>query len=268
MGEIEAYYNKKSEGIDAVFDSLYFRVYDAVTWKYLEPYVPKEPDSVVLDAGGGTARWAIRMAEKGCNVVLMDSSEKILAAAAEKLKAKGFQHKVTLKKGDFLETGYPDETFDMALLEQALFPFKEPAVAIRELTRVLKKNVALIISVQNRYVQSLSSLAGKPRVDNVERAFKILVNQEHECMTKEGRIKIHTWTPQEFREMLIRSGLRVEKIIGKTVTMPLRVRQEFFMEKTHTEELFNKILQFELALCEKSDALALAGHLQAIAFKP
>jgi hypothetical protein len=61
--------------------------------------------------------------------------------------------------------------------------------------------------------------------------------------------------------------LRVEKMVGKVATMPLRVRQEFFMEKKHPGELFNKILQFELALCEKPDALALAGHLQATVFK-
>jgi ubiquinone/menaquinone biosynthesis C-methylase UbiE len=267
MEEIESYDDKKSESYDEVFGALYFRVYDAVTWRYLEPHVPAEPDAVVLDAGGGTARWAIRMAEKGCKVVLLDSSEKMLRAAAEKVEAKGLQHRITLKKGDIADTGYADETFDMVLCEHALFLFKEPDVAIRELKRVLKKNAALIVSAQNRYVQALSSLAGKPRVDNVERAFKVLVNQEHECMTQDGKVKIYTWTPQEFREMLERNGLRVEKIVGKVATMPLRVRQEFFMEKKHPEELFSKLLQFELALCEKPDALALAGHLQATAFK-
>jgi ubiquinone/menaquinone biosynthesis C-methylase UbiE len=267
MEEIESYYDKKSEGYDEIFGALYFRVYDAVTWRYLEPYVPLDPNALVLDAGGGTARWAIRMAEKGCKVVLMDSSEKMLDAAAKKVKEKGLQHRITLMKGDIVETGYADETFDMVLFEHALFLFKEPDVVIRELKRVLKKNAPLVVSAQNRYVQSLSSVAGKPRVDNVERAFKVLVSQEHECMTKDGKVKIYTWTPQEFREMLKRNGLRVEKIVGKVVTMPLRIRQEFFMEKKHPEELVNKILQFELALCEKPDALALAGHLQATAFK-
>jgi len=267
MEEIEVYYDEKSESYDEIFGALYFRVYDAVTWKYLEPHVPAEPNALVLDAGGGTGRWATRMAEKGCKVVLMDSSEKMLNAAAEKVKAKGLQHRITLQKGDIADTGYGDETFDMVLCEHALFVFKEPDVVIKELKRVLKKKAPLIISAQNRYVQALSSLAGKPRVDNVERAFKVLVSQEHECMTKDGKVKIYTWTPQEFREMLERNGLRVEKIVGKVATMPLRVRQEFFMEKKHPEELFNKLLQFELALCEKTDALALAGHLQATAFK-
>jgi ubiquinone/menaquinone biosynthesis C-methylase UbiE len=267
MEEIEEYYDKKSESYDEVFAALYFRVYDAVTWRYVEPYVPVESDAVVLDAGGGTARWAIRMAEKGCKVVLMDSSEKMLRAAAKKVEAKGLQDRITLQKRNITNTGYADETFDMVLCEHALFLFKEPDVAIRELKRVLKKNAALVVSAQNRYVQALSSLAGKPRVDNVERAFKVLVNQEHECMTKDGKVKIYTWTPQEFCEMLERNGLRVEKIVGKVATMPLRVRQEFFMEKKHPQELFDKLLQFELALCEKPDALALAGHLQAAAFK-
>jgi ubiquinone/menaquinone biosynthesis C-methylase UbiE len=267
MEEIEDYFDEISESYDEVFAALYFRVYDAVTWRYLEPYVPAESDAVVLDAGGGTARWAIRMAEKGCKVVLMDSSEKMLRAAAEKVEAKGLQARITLQKGDITNTGYADETFDMVLCEHALFLFKEPDVAIRELKRVLKKNAALVVSAQNRYVQALSSIAGKPRVDNVERAFKVLVNQEHECMTKDGKVKIYTWTPQEFREMLERNGLRVEKIVGKVATMPLRVRQKFFMEKKHPKELFNQLLQFELALWEKPDALALAGHLQATPFK-
>jgi ubiquinone/menaquinone biosynthesis C-methylase UbiE len=267
MDEIKNYFDKISKRYDEVFDALYFRVYDAITWRYLEPHVPAEPDAVVLDAGGGTARWAIRMAEKGCKVVLLDSSQEMLNAAAKKVQEKGLQNRITLKKADIADTGYGDETFDLVLCEHALFLFKEPDVALRELRRVLKKNGALVVSAQNRYVQALSSLAGKPRVDNVERAFKVLVNQEHECMTKDGKIKIYTWTPQEFREMLERNGLRVEKLVGKVATMPLRIRQEFFMEKKHPDELFNQLLKFELELCEKPDALALAGHLQATAFK-
>jgi hypothetical protein len=47
--------------------------------------------------------------------------------------------------------------------------------------------------------------------------------------------------------------------------MPLRISTEVFMKRDYDQDLFQKILQFELAVCEKPDALALAGHLQAIA---
>jgi ubiquinone/menaquinone biosynthesis C-methylase UbiE len=68
MKAVESYYGKKSGNYE-VFCTLYFRVYDAVTWKYLEPYVPTSPNAVVLDAVGGTGRWATRMARErlqGC----------------------------------------------------------------------------------------------------------------------------------------------------------------------------------------------------------
>jgi len=82
MKDVKSYYNEQSEGYDQIFDTLYFKVYDAVTWRYLEPYVPTDPKALVLDAGGGTGRWAIRMARKGCKVVLMDASEGMLKIAA------------------------------------------------------------------------------------------------------------------------------------------------------------------------------------------
>jgi hypothetical protein len=68
--------------------------------------------------------------------------------------------------------------------------------------------------------------------------------------------------------MLKRNKVQVEKVLGKGITMPLRISKELSMKRVYPEDLFNKILQFDLALCEESDALALAGHLQAIAYKP
>jgi len=144
MEKIESYYDKKSESYDEIFNTLYFKVYDAITWKYVEPYVPADPNAVVLDAGGGTGRWAIRIATKGCKVVLIDSSERMLKDADKKVKERGLQQKITLKKGDIAKTGYADETFDMILCEHTLFLFKEPDILIKELKRVLKKKAPLI----------------------------------------------------------------------------------------------------------------------------
>jgi len=265
---IEEYYDKRSSSYDSTFDMLYFKVFDAITWKYIEPYVPVDPDALVLDAGGGTGRWAIRMARKGCKVILMDVSEKMLKIAAEKVKEEGLQHKITIKKGDITKTGYADEAFDMILCEHTLFLFKQPDSLIRELKRVLKRKARLIISAQNRYVQSLACLPEKPSPDKANHALNILLRKKYNAMTKRGKVNIYTWTPNEFRTLLERNGFQVEKIIGKGVTMPLRISKELFVKKEYSEDLFNKILQFELALCEKPDALALAGHMQAIAYKP
>jgi ubiquinone/menaquinone biosynthesis C-methylase UbiE len=246
---------------------LYYKIYDAITWKYIEPYVPIDPNALVLDAGGGTGRWAIQMARKGCKVVLVDISERMLKIAAEKVTKEELQNIIMIKEGDITRTGYADETFDMILCEHALFLFKEPDIVIKELKRILKRKARLIISVHNRYVQSLVSLPEKPSLDKVDDALRILLRKRYGSMTENGKVKIYTWTPDEFRTMLERNGLRVEKIVGKGITMPLRISKELFMKKDYPDDLFNKLLQFEFTLCEKPDALALAGHLQAITYK-
>lgn len=161
MGEVKevlAYYNSKSESYDDAFDALYFKVYDAITWKYIEPYIPIEPDALVLDAGGGTGRWAIKIARKGCKVVLMDISKGMLKVATDKVKKEQLQKQVLIKTGNIAKTGFENETFDMILCEHALFLFRNPDDVIKEFYRILKRKARLIISVQNRYVQSLELL--------------------------------------------------------------------------------------------------------------
>lgn len=268
MEEVESYYDEASGRYDEVFDTLYYKIYDVITWKYLEPYVPADPHALILDAGGGTGRWTVRMAKKGCNAVLMDISEEMLKAAAKRVEKEGLQHKITIKKGDIARTGYPDEAFDMILCEHALFLSKEPSMLVKEFNRILKKKARLIISLHNRYVQALASLPDKPAPENLDNALKILFREKYRFLTKDGKVRIYTWTLEEFRTMLERNGFCIEKMIGKGITMPLRISVELLARKEYPEELFSKILQFELALCEKADALALAGHLQAVVCKP
>lgn len=268
MEEVQAYYNEKARNYDASFDSLGFRLLDTITWKHLKPYVPTSPDTFVLDAGGGTGRWATLLAKKGCHVVLIDASEEMLKVAAEKIRRENLQQKITIEKGDMTRTGHIDKSFDMIFCEQTLFLFRQPDVLMKEMKRVLKDGGRLIVSAQNRYAQCLASLSENPAAHDVDRISKLLLRKEYSTMTKDGRIKIYTWTPDEFRGILERNGFQIEKIIGKGTTIPLRIPKDVFMKKDYSEDLFQRILEFELAVCEEQDALALAGHLQAIARKP
>lgn len=265
----EEFYDERSSTYDSTFDFLYYRVYDVITWKYLEPYVPSDSEALVLDAGGGTGRWSVRMAKKGCRVVLLDASAGMLKIAQERIEKEGLQHQIRIEKGDIRKLKHPNETFDMILCEHALFLLDNPDVALKEFARILKKRRLLVVSAQNRYVQSLAHLPRKetPQPQKFEEALDILLRRRFDAMTKDGKVKIYTWTPDEFRAMLKKNGFNVRKVIGKGTTMPLRLTEELYLKKDYSENLFNKILQLELALCEKPDALALAGHIQAIAYK-
>jgi len=177
------------------------------------------------------------------------------------------RHLVDVKKGDISELTYPEETFDMVLCEHALFLFEDQDSIVKELVRVLKKKAPIVISAQNRYVQSLAHLPDDPVLEKVVQALNILSGVEHDAMTPDGALEIHSLTPDEFRALLERNGLHIEKIICKGVTTPLRFAPQFVMKKEYSKDIFDKILQLELAFCERKDALALAAHLQAIAYK-
>lgn len=264
----EYYYNEKSKTYDAQFDTLYFKVYDAITWKYLEPYVPTTPESLVLDAAGGTGKWAIPLGKKGCKVVLMDLSEGMLNVARKKIKDCDLEDRIVIRKGDITKLDYPTETFDLILCEHALFIFPNPEIVIKELVRVLKRNCPLIISAQNKYVMALGFVPEEfdKCIDMLSDRYFFTLRLKNKQDERPGMI-VHLITPDEFKKLLEKNGLRVEKIIGKCMTMPLRIAPDVYFRTDYSDDLFDKILRIELTLCEKPDALGLAGHLQAIAYK-
>ncbi len=269
MESVENHYNSKSTNYEKVRESLALKIYEAVTWKYLEPLVPSTPDSLVLDAGGGTGVWAIPMARKGCRVILLDISQKMLEIAQKKIKKQGIRERIEVRKGDMTKLDFPDETFDLVLSEHTLFLFEHPAPVIAELARVLKKNHPIVLSAQNRLVQTLAHLPDNPMENPtiISLANRILNKNEYDLLSKEQNIKIFSLTPREFQDLLENNGLLVKRIICKDVTMPLRFFPQFFMRTDIPHEIESDILKLELSFSERPDATALGAHLQAIAYK-
>jgi len=135
---VEKYYDERSIGYDSDFEQFTWKVYDTLTRKYLAPYLRKE--TIVLDAGGGTGRWSIPMAQAGCQAHLVDISDGMLNRAKRKVEQKGLQDKVIIKKGDINSLPYPDETFDLVFADQVLFVFKDKEIVLRKFHRVLRKD--------------------------------------------------------------------------------------------------------------------------------
>ena len=269
MEAVETHYDKKANSYESLRQSLFFRAYDAITWRYLEPYVPSSPSSLVLDAGGGTGRWAIPMAKKGCKVILLDISEKMLNVARQRVEAEGLQDRIDIRKADMRHLDYPNDTFDLVFSDHTLFLFEQPNQLVSELVRVLKKGAPIVVSAQNRLVQTLAHLPDDPTANPeiVQKALKVLRKQEHSMLSQEPLIKIHSITPQEFHDLLKSNGLVVEKIVCKIATMPLRFAPQFIMKTDNPEEILSDILRLEVEFSEQPDAAALGGHLQAIARK-
>jgi ubiquinone/menaquinone biosynthesis C-methylase UbiE len=254
------YYDDKGSTYDDYSKQLWSNVYDAITWKIAEPYIPKNPSALVFDAAGGTGKWSIPIAKCGPKVVLGDISEGMLKVAKEKIDREGLQERIEIKECDLRNLDFEDQNFDLVFCEHALCFIKEQEAVIKELVRVLKNGHPLIITCQSRYVLSLSIVQ-----EDANYAFRVL-SKETQFIMRDS-LRVYALSPDEFRQMLEKNGVKIERIAGKLFTMPLGLSWQRMASEDYTKEDFQEIMNIELELTNRPDTVSLGAHLQAIGHK-
>jgi ubiquinone/menaquinone biosynthesis C-methylase UbiE len=167
---------------------------------------------------------------------------------------------VEVKQCDLRKLDFQDETFDLVLCEHAICFIKEQEKVIQELVRVLKRGHPIIVTAQNRYVMSIWLVSS-----DVDYAHGVLSREKPFLMR--NSLDVFTLSPEEFRQMLERNGVRIEKMVGKLFTVPLGLSGEKMTSENYTKEFLEKITEIELELSGKPDSACLGSHLQAIGFK-
>ena len=269
---IAEYYDEQAKKYDKGFKLFYWKISDSMTWNYLERYLPKDHDSVILDAAGGTGRWAIPIAKKGYEVVLVDISQGMLGVAKKKIRREGLEGKITLIKGDMTSLDYPDESFDFALcLTDALPLVEDIDKGLQEFRRVMKKGSYLVADLINRFGLLMPHVSGDPYDATKVRALIERLKKEESVQGKSSKEKKFRWLwhfPNEAKTLFERNNLEVEKIVGKPITLlwrnPLAMGKH---DLRASRRLLNKILELELALCEEPTLLGMAAKLMIIARK-
>jgi ubiquinone/menaquinone biosynthesis C-methylase UbiE len=102
------------------------------------------PRGTLLDAGCGTGHWTRFFVEQDFQVTGIDNSEAMLQIASQKGIAAKFQQK------DAVETGFPDEHFDVVATITMLEFVAQPDDVLKELYRILKPGGYLIAGGLNR----------------------------------------------------------------------------------------------------------------------
>jgi len=104
-----------------------------------------------LDAGCGTGILSRRLAERGCDVIGVDASPKMIEVAKRLARSGpvvdklGFHVIETIEKLDL-----PDSAFDGIVCSSVVEYLDNPAEAISEFARLLKPGGLLLVSVPNR----------------------------------------------------------------------------------------------------------------------
>ncbi len=108
-----------------------------------------QPGERILDIGCGNARDIARIAELGGEVVGVDISAGMVAAARKELERMG-KNDIALQVGDATNLDFPDASFDKVLCSEVIEHIPDTPRALREMRRILKPGGSLVLSTPNR----------------------------------------------------------------------------------------------------------------------
>lgn len=259
--DVKETYDGLAKSYDAMFSGGKWAVYDAITWKYIEDYLPGKGS--VLDAGGGTGKWTVQLAKRGYTVYLVDLSREMLEEASQKVKEEGLSDMVHISEGNILNLNFPSHYFDFVLCEgdPVSYCAENHFRAIEELVRVAKSKAIIEIGVDNRYMFFLRESADR----GFSEGEKIL---EDGLATDRRKTRTFTFTPRVFQEEFDRCGADLLKVVGKPVFWILAASYfEDMVERIENDAEFRRmILKYEIILNEEGFG-PVGNHLQAIARK-
>jgi ubiquinone/menaquinone biosynthesis C-methylase UbiE len=142
-----------------------------------------QPDKVAADIGAGTGFITEGLIKKGLKVITVEQSEAMLRVMKNKFDGIG---EIEYRKGDALNLPIEDNHIDYVFANMLLHHVESPAVAIEEMTRILKPGGILVI------------------IDLDEHKFKFLKQEHHDRWMGFKRDNIRHW--------FIESGLKEVKV--------------------------------------------------------
>ena len=138
---------------------LYDRISKEIVYSYLKDC------KCVLDAGTGTGRFALYLAQRGINVVAIDSSKEMVEIAQTKAEREGCQHRIQFIVSDIENLPFKDKSFNGVCSIIVLIHFACRDCAVSELLRVLKPGGIAVLDVPSKLLsrayRPLLSLIGR-----------------------------------------------------------------------------------------------------------
>ena len=180
--------------------------------------IPK--GSLVLNAGCG-AGYLNRMAlDRGLKVVAVDVADKVIAE--NRFINRKFGYKMKLVKASVYKLPFKKENFDAVVLTEVLEHLENPRQALKELSRVLKKNGLFFLTVPGYsygliFDRFISRIMPGHYDKKVSRSFKDL-GLDHR--TEDSDAHLHQFGLGQLKNFLQKSGFSVVKASNNAVFYP------------------------------------------------
>lgn len=176
-----------------------------------------QPGALILDAGGGPGRYAIELARRGYEVVLLDISEGELELAKAHIRSEALDVQACIKAvvvGNVKDLSlFPDGTFDAVLCLDPLtyLPDSEDQEhALAELVRVARSRALVALSVRG-YLAVLRTIL---RVDSDSLVDGSLEQLRMSGNTMVGGVLCHFFRAEELKKLAESQGLETILMAG------------------------------------------------------
>jgi len=192
---------------------LAYRLYNRIGLKHAQQILSgAPPQAAILDAGGGTGRKAIPLAQDGFHIVLLDTAAGWLSLADKQARRAGVRDRLQLIEGDVLDMDcFSQDSFDYVLALGGVVSYcGNPAAALREMGRVLKPGGQLLADgIHSRF----GDMRGAARTGDLEALEKLALPSG-----QPGRVP--TLLPEELVSLAQDAGLSQISIGAEFIFMP------------------------------------------------
>lgn len=214
------------------------RVHEAITWDNIRRFLPP-PGGRILDAGGGSGRWAVRLARMGYHVTLTDTSSSALETAQRRLSAKGLLDRVIIAQMDIRDMGeLAADFFHLALAYEVLSCCGDPPQAIGEMARVIRRGGHVIVSVESRFAAAQAIAAG-----DWARAEQILASGLAETEQASSSAQpTRFFSVEEIKSYFEQHNLEIVRVVGRSVfadRLPPEVQRRILQQPQALERLIS-----------------------------
>jgi S-adenosylmethionine-dependent methyltransferase len=226
----------------------------------LQEFLPQEKRPLrALDLGCGTGAIAVRLAQMGIHVTLLDSSLPMLEFAKRAAREAGVTDRIELKHGDAAQI--PDSlhpgTFDVILCHNLLEYVDDPGALLRGATRALRDSSAIIsVLVRNQAGEVLKAAIQEGNLAAAEHNLTAEWGQES---LYEGTVRL--FTAESLQTMLIAASLAVVAERG------VRVLSDYLPARISRSAEYKQIFELERKLGGRPDFAAVARYAQCLAHR-
>jgi ubiquinone/menaquinone biosynthesis C-methylase UbiE len=203
----------------------------------------------MLDAAGGTGRWARKIATGKRWIVVCDISKRMLLEGAGPQLGGAVVKKLDFVLGTVNSLPFRSKVFRFVLCQHAFFTFPSTEKPLREFMRVLARRGGFFISVQSIYGKNLVQLQ--------------TLRKGKTCLS--GANGENFVEPEQVKRLIAKFGGRIDRVLGLAFSGLAGTRILFSRRFSRT--LFDQLLSLESEMSKIPEFAWVAPHTQIIGTK-